>query len=157
MELLDCQVSSGFQTKGLEIIRVERDGVVQPSGVNVKDSEHVTGLRLVVKQHTGAIRGQVKVEDGELPANAQLTLSVRFLDGNPTRGYGSEQVDSRGRFLLEGLAAGRYEVRVNLVLAGRWQPPTSGSKKEVLVADNAVSEVILTVKLKPDTDDDDDP
>ena len=154
---LRLQVSYGFQTKGLEIVRVERDGVAQPGGVNVKDSEHVTGLRLVVKQHTGAIRGQVKVEDGELPANAQLTLSVQFLDGHSTRGYGSEQVDSRGRFSLEGLAAGRYEVRVNLILAGRWQQPTSGSKKEVLVADNSVIEVVLTVKLKPDPDDDDDP
>ena len=149
-------VSPGFQWRGLEIVRVERDGVVQPNGVNVEESEHVTGLRLVVKQYTGAIRGQVKVEDGELPASAQLSLSVRFLDGNPIRGYGQEQIDSRGRFSLEGLPAGRYEVRVSLVLAGRWQPPTSGSKREVLVADNAVSEVVLTVKLKPDPDDDDD-
>lgn len=150
-------VSPGFQWKGLEIVRVERDGVVQPNGVNVEESEHVTGLRLVVKQYTGAIRGQVKVEDGELPASAQLSLSVRSLDGTPIRGYGQDQIDSRGRFFVEGLPAGRFEVRVSLVLAGRWQPPTSGSKKEVLVADNGVSEVVLTVKLKPDPDDDDDP
>lgn len=144
-------------SKGLEIIRVERDGVVQPSGVDIKDTEHVTGLRLTLKQFTGAIRGEVKVEDGELPPYSQLTLSVSFLDGTPTRGYGSEQIDSRGRFLLEGLAPGRYEVRVNLVVAGRWQKPSSGSKKEVPVADNTVSDVVLTVKVKPDTDEDDDP
>jgi hypothetical protein len=144
-------------SKGLAIIRVERDGVVQPSGIDIKDTEHVTGVRLTLKQFTGAIRGEVKVEDGELPPFSQLTLSVSFLDGTPTRVYGSDPIDSRGRFLLEGLAPGRYEVRVNLVVAGRWQKPSSGSKKEVLVADNTVSEVVLTVKGKPDTDDDDDP
>ena len=46
----------------IQLIRVERDGVVQPGGLTLKDGEQVTGVRLVVKFLTGAIHGQIKFE-----------------------------------------------------------------------------------------------
>src|SRR6185503_13715200 len=52
------------------VVRIEHDGVVQPRGLMLKDGEQVTGLRLVVRNLTGAIRGQVNVEGDELLPNS---------------------------------------------------------------------------------------
>lgn len=142
-------------TQDTEVVRVERDGIVQTSGINVKDGEHVQGLRLVVRQLTGAIRGQVKIEGGEIPRYSHVFIAIALIDGTTTRSYRQEQVDSRGRFYVQGLAAGRYEVSINALGQGLRVNPND-TKQEVTVVDNTVSEVVLTVKLKPDNDDDDD-
>jgi len=49
-----------FQMSPLEIVSVERNGVAQPGGIDLKDGEQVGGIRIVVKplKLTGAIRGQ---------------------------------------------------------------------------------------------------
>jgi hypothetical protein len=136
----------------LSIVRVERDGIVQPGGVILKDGEVVTGLRLVVKYLTGAIRGQVKLEGSDLVPASRISVWVNPVDDGRgvtrTMSHNSPQVDSRGRFLLEGLAAGMYEVNVGL-----FDPGTSATthvyKQQVAVVDNNVSEVVITLTPKP--------
>lgn len=141
----------------MALVRVERDGIVQPNGISIKDGEHVQGVRLVVRQLTGAIRGQVKIEGGELPRSARMFVSITLAGETPPQSNRSEQVDSRGRFHVQGLAAGRYEVKLNAYAPGTgtvYDP--NKTKQEVTVVDNTVSEVILTLKLNADPDDDDD-
>ncbi len=133
----------------MTMVRVERDGVVQPNGISVKEGEHVQGLRLVVRQLTGAIRGQIKIEGGELPPSTHMFVSIALIGETPPRSYRSEQVDSRGRFYTHALAAGRYEVKLNAFGPGVLTNPNE-SKQEVIVTDNTVSEVVLTLKLKND-------
>jgi hypothetical protein len=140
------QVSSN--SEDMTLVRVERDGIVKPEGISIKEGEHVQGLRLVVKQLTGVIRGQVKVEGGELPRGSQIFTSIALIDETMHRSYRSRKVDSRGRFHIQGLAAGRYEVRVNVFGPGVLLNNASDSKEEITVADNTVSEVVLTLKLK---------
>jgi hypothetical protein len=139
-------VSSNYED--MTLVRVERDGIVKPDGIIIKEGEHVQGLRLVVRHLTGAIRGQVKIEGGELPRGIQIFASVALIDETPQRSYRSGQVDSRGRFHIQGLAAGRYEVRVNAFGPGVLANNPNDSKEEVTVSDNTVSEVVLTLKLK---------
>jgi hypothetical protein len=56
--------------------------------------------------------------------------------------------DSRGHFLLEGLAAGSYELRVTAyVPESRQRPPTT--KQTVTVADGVAAEVTVTLDLSP--------
>jgi hypothetical protein len=132
------------------IIRVERDGFTQPNKtINLKEGEQVEGLRVIVNQFTGVIRGQVKIEDGELPSGASLMISITFLDDDAfSRSSRGEQADSRGRFHADGLKAGRYEVEAGVFWPGP-QPRFTQVKKEVTVTDNAVTEVFLTLKLNP--------
>ena len=139
------------------IVRLERDGVVQSGGINIKAGEDIGGLRLVLRHQTGSIRGQVKIEDGPLPASARMMLSVVPLD-DPTsiRSHRSEEVDPRGRFHVDGLAAGRYQVKVSVYMVQAHHRFIE-AKQEVTVSDNTASEVVLTVKLKADPDEDDDP
>ena len=139
----------------MTLVRLERDGIVHPDGITIKDGEHVQGLRVVVKQLTGEIRGQVKIEGGELPRGSNMWASIALIDGTTTRTYRSEQIDTRGRFHIQGLGAGRYEVRLHAHGPGLRHNPNN-TKQEVTVIDNTVSEVVLTLKLKPDDEDDDD-
>ena len=137
----------------LSIVRVERNGVAQPQGIELKEGEEVAGLRLVVRESNGKISGVVKVENGA-PVFTFAQLSVVRLDDDLSKGtavaYGSDQIDARGHFLIEGLAAGNYEVSVTALLAGgRAQLQT---KQQVVVTNNSTSEVTLTLVSKPNPD-----
>lgn len=143
--------SRGNTVKQIALVRVERDGIAQPQGITLKDGEQITGLRLVLKYLTGAIHGQVKVEGDELLPSSRLNVWIAALDdtrahfesGNP-----SPQLDSRRRFVAEGLAAGTYEVNVSVYDPKR--PEMSKVfKQQVTVVDNAVSEVTVVIKTKP--------
>ena len=63
-------------------------------------------------------------------------------------GNSSPQLDSRKRFVVEGLAAGTYEVNVGVFEPNR-QDSNRVLKQQVTVSDNAVSEVTITIKTKP--------
>ena len=145
---ISVSVIGRSSSQDIALIRVERAGVPQPDGVTIKEGEHVQGLRLVVRQLTGAIRGQVKIEGGELPRSSYLFVSIAQIDGTPEPSQRSEQVDSRGRFYIQGLAAGKYEVKVTSYGPGVFSIGSNESKQEVTIADNAVTEVVLTLKLK---------
>ena len=136
--------------KPIDLVRIERDGVVQSGGLTLKDGEQVTGLRLVVKYLTGAIRGQIKVEGDELLPNSRLSIWITPLDpeGYQHSSGNSPQLDSRKRFAIEGLAAGTYEVNVAVYEPGRYDTNRI-YKQQVTVTDNAVSEVTITIKNKP--------
>ena len=146
---------SQFQLRPMEIVSIEQNGVAQPSGINLKESEQVTGLRIVARllKLTGAIRGQVKFEDGELPPGNRIVIEVKRLDESSSKSQSGEmsgppQVDSRGRFLIERLQAGTYELKVVILPPGgyvRDDIPT----QQVTVSENATSEVTVTIKLKP--------
>lgn len=129
------------------LMRIERDGVVQSNGISLNDSEQVQGLRLVVREVTGAIRGQIKIEGGELPRSIHMFVSISTIGDESGRSYRSEQIDSRGRFYVQGLAAGRYEVKLNAFGQGVLTRPDE-SRQEVTVTDNTVSEVVLTMRVK---------
>jgi len=138
------------ESRQLAILRVERDGVVQPQGVLIKDGEQVTGLKVVVKYLTGAIHGQINIEGDELLPNSRISVWINLtgpVGQGPTffTSGQSPQLDSRKRFTVEGLAAGTYEVNVAVFEPGR-QDTTKIYKQEVMVTDNAVSDVTITIK-----------
>ena len=139
-------------SKQLAIVRIERDGILQPRGLNVKDGEQVNNVRLVVKYLSGGIRGQVKFEGTDQIPASRMSVWLNLIDdgggGYRRMTHNSAQVDSRGRFLMEGLAAGMYEVNLAVFETGRYDS-TQVYKQQVAVADNTVSDVIITVKLKP--------
>jgi len=93
----------------------------------------------------------VKVENGELPPPSQLWLSLWPLDENlepkRTSSIPSPQLDARGRFFAEGLPAGEYRVSVYIFGSGRTR--ANEKTQQVIVTDDTVTEVTLTIKPQP--------
>ena len=132
--------------KPITISRVERDGAVQPNGIQVQTGEHLSGIRIVAAYSSGSIRGVVKLENGTLPPSGDLVINLSKVgDSNENLGGGTA-VDARGHFLIEGLAAGTYELTVFAYIP-EWRPRSRTSKQLVTVTDGAATDVILTVDL----------
>jgi hypothetical protein len=128
------------------ILRVELDGVVLPRGVELSTNEQqVTGVKVVLKYGTGSIRGEVKLENGPLPSGSRLQVWIRKVDdaSSNSRPY---TPDLRGRFLIEGIDAGDYELNVQVNVLGR-EPPRA--MQTITITDGTITEVAITVDLKP--------
>ena len=128
-----------------EVVRIERDGVAQ-ANLEIKTREQIKGLRVVLRPRSGRIGGMVKVENGQLSPDSFIQIQVRRV-GDEKFGM-SIQLDARGRFMSEPLTAGVYEVSV-MALQARGR--ASSTKQQVVVSDNQVSEITLTLDLKTDT------
>ncbi|HEU4835157.1 MAG TPA: carboxypeptidase regulatory-like domain-containing protein [Pyrinomonadaceae bacterium] len=102
----------GFPTppKGLALVRTEVDGIEQREGFEVNAGAKITGVRLVFAYGTGSIRGEVKAEDGILPAGLTLQVIIRSSTGGARHLNGS--VDARGHFVVENIPPGTYEMSV---------------------------------------------
>lgn len=96
--------------RGFTLIRVEREGINQRDGIEVTAGENVSGVRVVLGYGVCIIRGLVKVEGGELPPNTRLSVLVRKLDSEMRK---SAILDARGRFSIDSLMPGEYELTVN--------------------------------------------
>lgn len=67
---------------------------------------------------TGSIRGQVKVEGGDIPAAAMMFLNIRRAGTNQSLNMRTPTPDSRGRFVIDGLQPVRR--MINTDEAGRF-------------------------------------
>jgi len=133
----------------IPIARVERDGVVQPHGIQIQTGEHISGLRVVAAYASGSIRGVVKVENGTLPSSGRLVVSLlKVGDSNWNTNGGGTAADARGHFLIEGLATGTYEVTVSAFVP-EWRQRPRTTKQLVTVTDGAATDVMLAIDLTP--------
>lgn len=125
-----------------EITQIARDGVVQPA-LEIGPGEQIKGLRLLVKACTGRIRGVVKLENGQIPFS-QIHVSMKKVGENAGL---SVQLDDRGRFVSDAIAPGVYEVAIYSYPA-QGQPVST--KQQVVVTDNQITDITLTLNLKSD-------
>ena len=102
----------GFPTppKGLTLVRTEVDGIEQREGIEVNAGARITGVRLVFAYGVGSIRGEVRAEDGTLPAGLTLQVIIRSATGG-ARQFGGT-VDARGHFVVENVPQGTYEMSI---------------------------------------------
>ena len=131
--------------RNVVISRIEREGVIQPDGLQIQDGEQVTGLRVIAIEGTGAIRGSIKVENGSLAPDAHVYVSL-MNSGAPLNRH-PPTVDARGRFLVSGLISGTYEIYATVYWPRSNQTLTSG-KQTVSVAEGVMSEVTITIDVK---------
>ena len=135
--------------KPIPISRVERNGVVQSSGVEIRAGEHISGLQIVAAYSSGSIRGVVKLENGVLPPSGHLVASLSKVgDSNWNNDGGGTAADARGHFLIEGLAAGTYELTVAAYVP-EWRQRPRTTKQLVTVTDGAATDVLVTIDLTP--------
>ena len=132
----------------MTISRVERGGIPQPNGIQIRDGEHISGIRIVAAYSSGSIRGVVKAQNGTLPPNGQFVINLSKVGDANAPAAGGTATDSRGHFLIEGLAAGTYEVRVTAHVP-EWRGRQPTSKQLVSVNDRTATDVMLTIDLTP--------
>lgn len=136
-----------FPPKGFSITRVERDGVTA-SRLEIKPGEQVTGVRVVVSYGTAIIRGLVKLENGSLPEGGRIFVRIvkagENMPGMSASALRPPQVDARGRFLIEGVPAGTYDLIAN-VSGGTIR--SLMVKREVTVQDGETTDVTITIDL----------
>ncbi|MBA2645956.1 MAG: carboxypeptidase regulatory-like domain-containing protein, partial [Pyrinomonadaceae bacterium] len=136
--------------RGLTLTRIERGGVEQKNGIEVAAGEQVADLRLVVAYGTGVLRGQVNVVNGTLPENVRLIVHARRQGSDTSQFRRPVEVDVRGRFTIEGLAAGEYELAL-----GSWARGPGGElripevRQSVTVSDSGEANVTMVVDLAP--------
>ena len=131
----------------LRLLRIERDGIVYRSGIEIKEREQITGLRVVVSQANGTIRGVLKLPEGvALPAPARLAVYVRRIE-DPTAFISPVEADSRGQFLVEDLVAGTYEFDIAVVGVRDQRPRIPRPVQTVVVTNGAIADVTITLQL----------
>ncbi|MFY9557803.1 MAG: carboxypeptidase-like regulatory domain-containing protein [Blastocatellia bacterium] len=146
------KISAGtWQEPGFWLLRIERDGVDLRQGIEVTPGDHVTEVRIVLGYATGVIRGQVTVPGYDLPRGVRLTINARRLAQEDDDKHLSADTDELGRFTIEGLTSGEYELT-----AGRGYSSTSAVVRlplmhsvtqKVRVTDGAESAVTLVLRL----------
>jgi Carboxypeptidase regulatory-like domain len=146
----------GGAPKGFTLLRVEREGALQSDGVEVGSGESVSGVRVVIGHGTGVVRGEVRVQGGQLTPDMRLSVRARRLEGEDQVAVGAF-LDARGRFTLEGLLPGEYEVVVylmNPVTQSGSVPPPRGvfrsrtlAKQNIVVSNGAETQMTLVADL----------
>jgi Carboxypeptidase regulatory-like domain len=134
------------------LLRVELDGQEQREGIEIRTGENISGVKVIIAYSTGIIRGQVKIEGMDYPEDAHLSIQARRVgEAGPDRLY--TEADARGRFVLEGVASGEYELAAEGFIgrATNSQVRLKRTVQVVTVANGAEVEVTLT--LKPDSKD----
>ena len=134
--------------KGLSLSRVEHNGVEQREGIEVGPGEQVTGVRVVLAYGTGVIRGQVQVQNGMLTEDVRMGVMLRRAGSTTGPFAGRAEVDARGRFVIDGLSAGEYELMLQIY---RPRPPVGPPpppvRKVVNVTDGTETTVTLVLDL----------
>ena len=135
-----------FPPKGFNIARIERDGVASARGLEIKDGEQVTGLRVVVAYGNATLRGVVTFENGELPPGGRIFVRLAK-PGENLSNMRPPQVDARGHFLVEGLAAGAYEVHV--AVSGGQGIQVRNVKRDISVQDGVTTDITIAIDMTP--------
>lgn len=104
------------------LLRVERNGVVQPEGIEVGAGEEITGVRLVFASGAGSVRGSVRLTGGAAPDGIQLSARARRIDSGLNAGT-IGAVDARGLFRIDHLPPGDYEIILSSSYSGGAPPP----------------------------------
>lgn len=142
--------------KGLSLLRVERDGVEQTQGFDIGAAEQVTGVRIVLGYGTGVIRGAITIEGGKLAQASRNYVMCRRISDNQSYSRGQPPVfaDARGRFNIEGLMPGEYEISITttVVPVSGGAPRVKSARVTASVTNGAETQATLVIDLNQNKD-----
>src|SRR5947209_419050 len=131
---------------GVTLSRVEMNGANVTNGIDVAEGAQLTGVRVVVVYGSAVIRGQLNISNGTVATGVRLTALARRISGGEGGGWRSSEVDVRGRFVMQGLTPGEYDVYVQGLVPGTPQRFQS-DHQSVSVAEGGESSVTLSLDL----------
>src|SRR5262245_25735193 len=135
-----------------QLDRIEYKGVsIGREGIEVREGENPTGVRLIAVYGSITVRGSVKI-NGNLPEGMKLrVVAVRQGDYSSNK---LADLDPQGNFVITNLSAGEYIFRVLPMMT----PPSGEDRKIILeaihraaqtvvVSENNQQPIVLTVNL----------
>jgi hypothetical protein len=139
------------QIKGFSLLRVQHNGADQPDGIEITGAASVTDVRVVLAYGVGVIRGQVQFPSGARPVGSRIAVNVRREGATTNGGYAaSVLVDELGRFVVENLSAGEYELTLfDAAQATRGQGRLPADRKIVSVSESGELQVTLVFNQTP--------
>lgn len=138
LSFLDRQPAKNFV-----VLFLEKDGVRQPQGIELKQGDRLSGVRVVVGYGTGIVRGLVRTNEGSLPQGSRLfVLLTRVTEPQPLR---SAPLDARGHFSLETVPAGTYTLTVSGNLGRGMRAPIP--PQQLVVNEGAITETTVIINL----------
>ena len=105
-----------FSTNGaaLNITRIERGGVETRNEIMVTEREEISGVRIVFGKGSCVIRGLVNVTGGGALKDWRMFVTASSEKEGVASFFGSSghsaEVDDKGRFVIEGLLPGEYQL-----------------------------------------------
>jgi protocatechuate 3,4-dioxygenase beta subunit len=131
---------------GFSLARIEREGVPLRE-IEITAGAQVTGVRVVIEYGTGSVRGVVKIENGPLPEETRMFVSARRRGDSMGPAMRGAQVDSRGRFIIEGMSTGEYELTLQTIMTGNAPRRIAPVKQSVTITSGVEAEITLTLDL----------
>jgi hypothetical protein len=146
------KISAGtWRHPGFWLLRIERDGVDLGRGIEVSPGDHVTDVRIVLSYATGVIRGQVTIPGYDLPRGVRLQVSAVRLGQEDDNNHLTADTDERGRFTIEGLISGEYELTAGSTYSSTSSfarlPEIQRVTQRVTVTNGTESAVTLVLKV----------
>ena len=138
-----------YANGSLRVDRIERDGVIQPRGIVLTEREQIKGVRVVVQIGNASVRGKIEITNGTMPADGRLFVWAKRVGDATNMFSGSEgrpQLDQRGQFVIEGLAAGTYEIEAGVYLLST-RAVGYMTKKPVVVTAGSTTNMNITMDL----------
>ncbi|HEY9232770.1 MAG TPA: carboxypeptidase-like regulatory domain-containing protein, partial [Blastocatellia bacterium] len=146
---LNFYVNSFFEPTKLVVLRTERGGTAQKAGVQIAAGESVNDIRVVLAVTSGKLRGEIKFTGGGSLDDYDVMVTATRVGGEPSFSKHTGEVDASGRFTIEDLVPGDYEVTVQATNAdapdNSSKPATA--KQRVTVMKDSEANVSLTIEL----------
>jgi hypothetical protein len=151
----------GDRRNALLIRRVERGGAEIRSAFEIGRGEHLTGFRIIVAQVNGTIRGQVDVGAVKLPEDCRFHIWAApintMMENESAPAFHNNLnrftvADEKGRFVIEGLSPGEYELRLNAMVRvdqQNWSSARGTSEVKQRVTVSGGSETVVRFNLSP--------
>jgi protocatechuate 3,4-dioxygenase beta subunit len=144
-QIVSLEVGNSAGSSPPLLLRVEKDGAAISNSIEISPGQTIAGIRLVLTNITGTIRGQVNFRGEGLPEGQRLIAFV--YRNNDDSSYPSVVVDKKGRFVIEGLADGEYQVILNKRAEDGSGGSFAGSQRAQVARG---SETQVTFTLDPD-------
>ncbi|HJQ22531.1 MAG TPA: carboxypeptidase regulatory-like domain-containing protein [Blastocatellia bacterium] len=146
---LNIYTNTFFEPTKLVVLRTERGGLPQKDGVQVRAGESVNDIRVLLASASGKLRGEIKpTGDGSLDDYDVMITAMRVGSEEPFSRM-TQEVDADGRFTIEDLIPGDYEVTVQVGEAGASDKgrKLATTKQRVTVTKDSEASVTLTIEL----------